>query len=295
MNYKIITEKLIKKFKGIRVLDNINIKIPENSISALFGKNGAGKTTLIKCMVNILNIDSGYCEIIGKKNTELNHKDFSKIAYISENQKLPNWMTVEEFLNYCKFFYEKWNVSLCENLLKKMDLCKSRTKFISQLSKGMRIKISLISSIVYDPELIILDEPFNGVDIIVRKEIIESLLEVVTNCESTILISTHDADDIENFIDHINILSSGKLRISDKLENIQNKMRKIEFQTEEYFPKNLPWQWLNAKKSGRLAAFIHSDFKEENIDDEIKNIFSDCTDLRVSFLNLKDILIQKLQ
>jgi len=287
----ISTEYLIKKFGSQTALNNINFKMSEKSVCALLGQNGAGKTTFIKCLMNIIKLDGGDCEVLGKKSIKLNHKDFQKIGYISENQKLPEWMTIDELLDYCRPLYDKWDSELCENLLKRLDLNKSRNKFISQLSRGMKTKVSLISSIVYKPELIILDEPFTGVDILVRKEIIESILDVAAETSSSILISTHDIEVIENFADHIAILDNGILKISASLENIQEKYRKIEFLTEKELPLSKFKNWIDTEKSGRLASFIHTDYNEELLNDELYEFFPDFSNLKIEMLSLKEIFL----
>src|SRR5206468_10748038 len=133
------------------------------------------------------------------------------IGYVSENQRLPGWMTVSELLAYCRPFYPSWDESLCRQLIADFDLPLGAK--IRRLSRGMRVKVALVSSLAYRPRLLVLDEPFSGLDPLVRDELIEGLVESAE--QTTILISSHDLTEIESFASHVGYLDHGRLQFSD--------------------------------------------------------------------------------
>ena len=187
--------QLTKKYRRTAALDALNLSVPEGSIYALIGPNGAGKTTLIKTLVNILRPTSGTSSVLGVPSSRLSPKEFAQIGYVSENQDMPEWMTIDYFLRYLKPFYPTWDDARAAEMLKQFNLPTDRK--LKQLSRGMKMKASLVSSLAYRPKLIILDEPFSGLDPLVRDEFIEGLLESAAG--ATIFISSHDLAEIESF------------------------------------------------------------------------------------------------
>ena len=175
MNTVIHTEGLNKQFGKTVAVDSIGLSVPEGSIYALVGANGAGKTTLIKLLMNILRPDSGSAHVLGIASRDLTGAAFNRIGYVSENQELPDGMTVGGMLSYFQLFYPTWDRALEQQLVRQFDLplnCK-----LKQLSRGMKMKASFASSLAYRPSLIVLDEPFSGLNPLARDELIEGLIE----------------------------------------------------------------------------------------------------------------------
>lgn len=189
----------------------LNLEVPESSVFGLIGPNGAGKTTAIKILMNILKPDAGRAEVLGIDSRQLGPAAFAQIGYVSENQELPDWMTVESFLTYLRPFYPSWDDQRAEELLHQFGLPRDRR--LRALSRGMWMKATLASSLAYRPRLLVLDEPFSGLDPLVREDLIDGLLESAEG--TTILISSHDLADIESFASHIGYLEHGRLRFSE--------------------------------------------------------------------------------
>jgi ABC-2 type transport system ATP-binding protein len=199
MSCAIRTENLSKKFRRVEAVRGLNLEVAEGSIFALVGPNGAGKTTAIKVLMNIFGPSSGRGEVLGQDSTRLAGKAFTEIGYVSENQQMPGWMRVDYFFNYLRPFYPRWDRDLEAALIRQFDLPLDRK--LRHLSRGMKMKAALASSLAYHPKLIVLDEPFTGLDPLVRDELIEGLLERAA--EATILISSHDLAEIESFSSHV--------------------------------------------------------------------------------------------
>src|SRR5258708_4955289 len=242
MNFAIRTQNLTKKFRSVDALRGMNLEVPEGSIYALVGPSGAGKTTAIKTLMNIVRATGGKAEILGVDSSRLSPREVARIGYVSENQEMPDWMTVEYFLDYLKPFYRTWESSLADELVKRFELPRERK--LGKLSRGMRVKAALASSLAYNPKLIILDEPFTGLDALVRDQLIEGLLERATN--ASVLISSHDLAEIESFASHIGYLDQGVLCFSEELNSLVHRFREVEvtFGTPPVMSADWPASWM---------------------------------------------------
>src|SRR5204862_6969501 len=198
-----------------------NLAVPTGSVFALLGPNGAGKTTTLKLIMNLLQPTAGSAMILGVDARKLGERELARIGYVSENQQLPLWMTVRQLLDYCRPFYPTWDRDLERGLLQRFELPRDRK--LSQLSRGMLMKGSLLSSLAYRPKLLVLDEPFSGLDPLVRDEFIRGVLEVSALGEWTVLVSSHDIDEVERLADHVGMLEEGRLRFSESAEALQRR------------------------------------------------------------------------
>ena len=189
------TVELTKKYRRNEALHGLTLEVPEGSVMALLGPNGAGKSTAIKIVMNIIQPTSGSAAVLGADSRRLGPEQLSQVGYVSENQQMPNWMTVGAFLAYCKPFYPEWRDEDAAALVKQFDLPLDRP--LKALSRGMRVKAALAASLAYRPKLIVLDEPFSGLDVLVREELIESIVERTP--EATVLLASHDLAEIESF------------------------------------------------------------------------------------------------
>ena len=289
MTYPIRCEDLSKKFRRVQALDHLNLDIPEGSIYALIGANGAGKTTAIKTMVNIHQPDGGRIEVAGKDSRHLRGRDFEQIGYVSENQKMPEWMTVDYLLHYLKPFYPTWDDDAATALVRKFGLPRDRK--LSQLSRGMKIKAALASSLAYHPRLVILDEPFSGLDPLVRDEFIEGLIESAEG--TTMLISSHDLAEIESFASHAGYLERGRMRFSEDMASLSARFREIEVTLGEpsVLPRNWPVEWLQPQTSPAVVRFIDSSFNENTIGDRVRGLFPRMTELSARAMPLREIFV----
>ena len=198
---------MTKKYHRLAALGHVNLEVEEGAIYALVGQNGAGKTTAIKVLMNLISASQGSAEVLGTDSRNLRGKLYGQIGYVSENQEIPEWMKVGALLEYLREFYSTWDTALEQSLVKQFDLPLDRK--IKALSRGVRMKLSLAGALAFHPRLIVLDEPFGGLDPLVRDQLIERLLERAT--ESTVFLSSHDLAEIESFASHVGYLESGLL------------------------------------------------------------------------------------
>jgi ABC-2 type transport system ATP-binding protein len=289
MSSAIRTENLVKKFRHVEALKGLNLLVPQGAIYALVGPNGAGKTTAIKVLMNILERTSGCAQIFETDSTQLEGKAFATIGYVSENQELPLWMRVDNFLAYLRPFYPTWDLELEKELVKKFELPLDRK--LRHLSRGMRMKASLASVMAYHPKLIVLDEPFSGLDPLVRDELIESMLERAE--EATVLISSHDLGEIESFASHVGYLEEGALLFSDEMTTLAERFREVELTLNSpgSLPENLPESWVQVSTSATVVRFIESSFDENRTSAEIREVFGEHRNLTFSPMSLRSIFL----
>ena len=206
-NLAIDIQNLSVSFKDFKALQNLDLKVSKGSAMALLGQNGAGKTTTLRTLVNIYAAEQGSGSLIGFPLGSDNSEFFQKIGYVSENQELPlNW-TIEKLIKYLRPQYPTWDDELCQSLLNTFELCPKYR--IGQLSRGMFMKVALLSSMAYRPELLILDEPFSGLDPLAREELIDAILDLMNGENWTILLSSHDVHEVEQLCDQVTILNRG--------------------------------------------------------------------------------------
>jgi len=289
MPQAIHTDQLSKHFGRVIALDCVNLDVPEGTLYALVGQNGAGKTTTIKVLMNLIRATGGSATVLGTDSHNIRGKSYTQIGYVSENQEMPEWMKVGALFKYLREFYPTWDSDLEQSLVKQFDLPLDRK--IKTLSRGMKMKLALASALAFHPRLIVLDEPFGGLDPLVRDQLIESLLERAA--ESTVFISSHDLAEIESFSSHVGFLESGKLLFSEEMSSLSARFREVEITTESAIPlpSQLPVSWLHPTSLGALVRFIDSRFDEHKTPAEIHRLFPNAKDVQFRALSLRAIFL----
>ena len=282
---------LCKTYSRVPVLDGLNVEVPESSIFGLIGPNGAGKTTTIKILMNILKSTSGSAQVLGIDSRQLGPASLVQIGYVSENQDLPDWMTVGAFLAYLKPFYAAWDDSRASQLLRQFELPLQRK--LRHLSRGMWMKAALTSALAYRPKLLVLDEPFSGLDPLVREDLIQGVLESAG--ETTIFISSHDLAEIETFASHIGYLDRGHLQFSEEMSSLTSRFREIEVTVGRptVLPSGQDWpaHWLRPEAMRAVVRFVETRFDAERTPSEIRRLFEDVRDITVNPMPLRSIFV----
>jgi ABC-2 type transport system ATP-binding protein len=283
------TAALSKRFGRTLALDRLTIEVREGSVYALIGPNGAGKTTAIKTLLNLVEQTSGSAEVFGVDSRHLLPGHLARLGYVSENQEMPDWMTVEELLTYLKPFYPTWDDDRAHELFDRFAL--PRRLALRHVSRGMRMKAALLASLAYRPALLILDEPFSGLDALVRDELIESLVESAE--ETTILISSHDLAEIEAFATHLGYLEQGRLQFSEDIRSLTARFREIEVTLDRLPPPAVEWPstWLAQETSEALVRFVDSGFDEARTVSDVRRLFGDTARIAIDAMALRAIFV----
>jgi ABC-2 type transport system ATP-binding protein len=189
------------------------------------GRNGSGKSTTIKMLLGMVHADIGSAELFGEDALDLRPETRARIAYLAEGHPLYRWMTVGEAVRFARSFYSSWNHVLMEQILDHFGL--SRRAKIRRLSNGQRAQVSLAIGVAAEPELLILDDPTLGLDTVVRRDFLESLIQIIQRRGRTILFSSHILGDVERVADRIGILDEGVLRVDCPTDHFKDSVRKL--------------------------------------------------------------------
>lgn len=291
MNAVIETQGLTRRFRKTVAVKDLSLEVPAGSIFALLGPNGAGKTTLIKMVMNMVRPSGGRATILGADSLRLGPPQLERIGYVSENQELPEWMTVQELIDYCRPFYPAWDDDLCRRLIRQFNLPLARK--LKTFSRGMKVKAALLSSLSYRPDLMILDEPFTGLDALVRDELIRGLLEVTDRKERTIFIASHDIDEVERLADWVGVIHKGEMQLSEPAASLRARFRQCEVTLEhnQKLPEELPGTWLLVQQSGQVLRFVDSGFQNGTGAKCIRVVFTGLKDLAVNPMSVKEIFL----
>jgi len=261
-----------KSYGRTGALRGLDLNVPSGSAFALLGANGAGKTTLIRTLVNMIEPDRGAVTVLGIDSRRLGPAHFAQIGFVSENQRLPERLTVAEFLAYLRPLYPAWDRSLESELLRRFGLPGNRK--IRGLSHGMKMKLRLAAAMPFRPKLLILDEPLSGLDPLVRDEFIAGMVEQAE--EVTILISSHELHEIEGLATHVAFLDNGRLIFQEAIEDLQARVREVHvtLTTGAEIPVAAPDHWLDIKTAGSVVSFVDTNYSEAGFSAKLSACFS---------------------
>jgi ABC-2 type transport system ATP-binding protein len=291
MSNVIETHDLSQSFATTDALKHLTLAVPEGSIFAFLGPNGAGKTTTIKTLLNILEPASGSATVLGVDSRRIGPRELARIGYVSENQSMPEWMTVGQLIDYCRPLYPDWDAAFCGKLLEQFDLPLNRK--LKHLSRGMKVKAALLVSLAYRPRLLVLDEPFTGLDPLVRDEVIRGILELAGQGEWTVFISSHDIDEVERLADWVAIINEGDLKLAESASALQARFRGIECVVNETsrLPASLPQSWLVPEMAGHTVRFVESAYQAHASEAEVLRVLPDATNILVTPMSLREIFL----
>jgi len=284
------TVGLTRRFGRTDAVTGLDLQVPAGSIFALLGPNGAGKTTTLKLLMNLLRPTRGRATVLCTDSRCLGPRDFQRIGYVSENQQLPDWMTPGQLFDYCRPFYPTWDETLRATLA--TDLGLTTRAPLRALSRGTRMKAALLASLAYRPELVVLDEPFTGLDPLTRDELIRGLLEVSGERAWTVLVSSHDIDDVERLADWVGFIKEGRMQFAEPASALLGRFRLVEIVPTGDAAPVMPADphWLPHGSAGRTLRFIDTGHDRSDALARIELAFPGC-DLRTSPLPLREIVV----
>ena len=283
-------ESVSKFFGKVRALDSVDFALERGSIFCLLGANGAGKSTALRLLLNRMAPTSGAIRVLDKPAPHLRSDDFRRIAFVSESQKLYDWMTLSAQIRAVKPLYPNWDDGYCGKLIELFRLPLDRK--IKTLSRGMRMKVKMLLAFSFQPEVVVMDEPFTGLDPIVRQECIEGLIDWANEGDRTLVISSHDIDDIEPICDRVGILHEGSLILDEALDSLKGRMRRATFHCEdEGVPGVIPSSWIQLKRKGRSFEFVDTNYAGPRSEARLKEACPSAADIHYSPMSLRDLFV----
>ena len=247
-------ENAVKLFDGFRALDGASLTVPTGSVYGLVGPNGAGKSTIIRHLTGIYRQDSGTVQMNGENVWE-NPALKEKIAAIPDDWFYFNPSTVRDMMRFYRGFYPKFSMERYEKLKEVFQIDEKRV--IRRLSKGMQKQVAFWLTLCCMPDFLILDEPVDGLDPVMRRQVWSLVMGDVTQNGTTVLVSSHNLRELEDVCDHVGIMDHGKVLLERSLEQLQDNMVKLQVVFPEgvtEVPPELPV--LHASQTGRVHTLI---------------------------------------
>ena len=223
-------DRLSRKFKRTQALDQVSLTVQRGRVFGLVGENGAGKTTLIQHVLGRLKPQSGTVSVFGLDPVHQPENVLAQIGYMSEDRDLPDWMTIDQLIAFLRPFYTGWDDGLVHELVQTFDL--DRKARINTLSRGQKARAGLLVALAHRPDLLVLDEPSSGLDVIVRKEILAAVIRTVVNEGRTVLFSSHLLDEVERVADDVAMLDRGQLVLDGSLSELASSHHRLTFLLE---------------------------------------------------------------
>jgi ABC-2 type transport system ATP-binding protein len=248
-DYAIETEDLWRKFGKFEAVKGVNLKVLRGTVFGLLGVNGAGKSTIIKMIIGHLQPTSGRIRVLGRGIERDDVETRRRVAYVSENRYLYEWMTVEESIRFTRAFHGTWDDRKAAELLRRFSL--PPDKKVRQLSRGNRARLCLLLALSFNPELIILDEPTSGLDPIVRRDFIENIVAEISEEGKTVLFSSHIVEEVERVADCVGIINDGELLLVSSLDDIKASYKRVRYATNGTRPEVAGMPGLLMVENGR--------------------------------------------
>lgn len=255
-NNALEVKDLTKKYKDF-ALDNVSFAVPRGSIVGLIGENGAGKSTILNAITGVIKKDEGIISVLGREGEDIDNGIREKIGVVFDGSHFPKNLTAAQINTVLKNIYTSWDEKTYFQLLDKMNL--PLNKKVQQLSKGMKMKLSIAVTLSHQSDLLILDEATSGLDSIVRDDILDLFLEFVQDENHSILVSSHITSDLEKVADYIVFVHKGKVVFSKSKDELIYKYGIIKcgaalFETIDkkdmiaYRKQDYEWQVLTSNK-----------------------------------------------
>jgi len=236
-------DNVCKSFGQVHAVENLSVEVPAGSVYGFLGPNGAGKTTTLRMIMNIIRPDSGRIEILGDGQIE---QVKNRIGYMPEERGLYRKMTARKVLAYfgaIKGVNDKELAQRVPHWLQRVELADWADKKVEELSRGMHQKLQFAVTVINDPELVILDEPFSGLDPL-NQDLLKNIILEMRNEGKTIIFSTHVMHEAEKLCDFILLINKGKLILDDTLDNVRSRQSahtvSVELEGDTAFVENLP-------------------------------------------------------
>lgn len=280
-------QNVSKKFKSHTALDQLSLEVPEGVIYGLVGRNGAGKTTTLRMIMRLLQPDHGQVLVMGHEPCQMPLSLRQQIGYTSDSIPLIPWLKAEDLLAENASFYPSWDPAYVKDWAKQLELNLSQR--VLSLSRGDRQKLGFLMAMGHRPRLLVLDEPAGGLDPVVRQQFLESLISFLNENGTTIILSSHQLNELERVADYIGLIQSGQMILEAELENLRLEVRKVILMgagVESFQPQGLI---LDQQRQAGYVELIYRHWHDK-MGHQIMDAFPEAS-LQVKSLDLETIFI----
>jgi ABC-2 type transport system ATP-binding protein len=285
MNELLKIRGLSKSFGRKSVFRDLSLTMNSGLVYGFLGKNGEGKTTLVRILMGVIPADGGEVQY---KNAPLSLRSSAykeEFGYIPEDPFFFGGMRVGEFLDFNAAFYRRWDGRRADELLGRFSL--DRRLRIRTLSRGMKLKLELVTALAAQPAFLILDDPTSGLDVPTRHDFLQSIIRELADSGTTIFFATHLVHELERIVDHLFILDGGRIILDEGYEAVKNSTRRVRLNFEGELPEDFGLEGiLTESRDGRRVELVIYPWSE----DEKKKIESLAPrNLEIEPLSLEDI------
>jgi ABC-2 type transport system ATP-binding protein len=276
-------------YGSVEALHDLAMTVPEGALYALLGPNGSGKTTLLQILMGLRRGYTGTASLLGVESRSLRARDRGHIGYVAEGQALPRWMRLDQLEAYLAPLYRTWDAKLARHLRERFDL--DATRAIRTLSRGEHMKVALLCALAPRPRLILMDEPFTGMDALVKDELVRGLLESAGSDGWTVLLCSHDIGELELLADWVGFLDHGEMTLSEPMERVRQRFKHIEVASDTALPESaMSPDWLSVERSGKRLSFLVSNADDERLA-ALSSTFGGAAQLDVRDATLREVFV----
>jgi ABC-2 type transport system ATP-binding protein len=258
------TDKLTRYYNDRCAVDQVTLRVPEGCVYGLLGPNGSGKTTTIKMLLGLLKPTRGSARLLGHESQRLPPRLRDRIGYVAEGHELYRSASIADLAKFQSAFFSRWNGASFRQMLDHFRLLPNQR--IRQLSNGQRAQVSLALTLACEPDLLVMDDPTLGVDPVIRRRFLESMIQLINQKGRTVLFSSHVLADVERVAQRIGILTFGVLRVDCTLAEFKAKLRRVQVVFDAPVPSllDLPGLvWLQATGRESVLTIAHYDGTHE--------------------------------
>ncbi|CAA9354598.1 MAG: hypothetical protein AVDCRST_MAG68-3946 [uncultured Gemmatimonadetes bacterium] len=251
-DYAVATHGLSKRYGRESALREVELRVPDGAVYVLVGVNGAGKSTLFKVLMNLERPDAGTAQVFGMDTGREGPQVRAQVGYVPERQDAPyRGMTCARLLRHAAAFYPEWDHGYADHLTRALGIQPQRR--VGGLSKGETRRLQLVLALAHRPPLLLLDEPTDGLDPVVRRRALALLAEHLADAPTTVVISTHHIHELESLADHVGVLREGRLVAQMPREELQRTVRSYRLEVPQGWeaPRELQATGVRRSSAGR--------------------------------------------
>jgi ABC-2 type transport system ATP-binding protein len=208
-------------------VDDATLSIPSGSVYALLGRNGAGKSSLVRALLGLQRPDAGAIRILGEDVWTNRAALMERVGIVPEEADAPPDMRVEQIARFWSSVYSRWSAALFDERLRRFAIA-PRMRF-GELSKGQKKQVALALALATSPELLVLDDPTLGLDVVARKSLFEEVITELADRGITVVVTTHDLGGVETIADRVAIMKSGRIVLDEELDALKSRFRRVRF------------------------------------------------------------------
>ncbi len=273
----------------VDALHDISFDAPSGAIMGLLGANAAGKTTLLQCCAGLRKPNAGRVIVGGQDAASRALIVSGVIGYVAEGVRLPSDMTLAQLERWLAPLHARWDAHTAASLRERFALDDSRR--LSTLSRGEYVKAALLCTLAARPRVLLMDEPFTGIDVVTKDEIVRALLATSTAGEMTVVIASHDIAEIESVMSHAVILNTGRVQVAGSMERIRERYRRVTMVGGDdilaVFAREQAW--LEIERAGRLVSVV-ADSEQTPLDHAmLSRRFSGADSITIDDLSLREL------